>query len=574
MSKTCLLHFAGFAGRAEKRGPVDESAPRQPHRPIVTRTLVGINTLVFVLALLWQQTHGGKSWWELSSPTLLRAGAAVSLDWGWGDAWRLWSSIFLHLSWLHLAVNMFCLIRLDRLELLLGRPRYLALYGLSGLGGSLLSSSTPREFLLSAGASGAIFGMFGALLVISRGKLQRSVVTTIALNAAFGLTVPGVNNWAHLGGFLSGAISILFLRSRPRSPVYNALTALFALLSLWSIGRVAVPKNWADYPTRTYSVGPVQWKLPVFFREFQENGVTFLQSPQVTLASYAGAFGYFWAPAPPPEVRLSSPAGDWWLQAVTPQNPGGQTALLSLGYQYVQVAAWADQPRNFLELAVQGVILSPEQAHMAKLANQLRQGTLKSSELQNAKSLDDLLLLAELQLKEKNLDAAEKTAREGLARSRDGKMEEVALGVLIRVLQERGRWQEALGPARRMVELNPQSANPHNWLAWVLVHLKKYQEAKAQSGHALTLEPNDPSILDTYAAALLGLGEVPEALKVMERAKQLYPAGSDTSTVSKRFGEIWLAQGDKAKAEAAFRQALQGNLPDYERREVESLLKH
>lgn len=551
-----------------------EDVAPQPEIPFLTRTLVGANILFFFLALSWQQTHGGDSWWDLNSLTLLRAGASVSLDWGLGDAWRLWCSMFLHLSWLHLGVNMYCLIGLDRLEIVLGRARFMVLYGISGLCGSLLSSGVHQEFMLSAGASGAIFGMFGALLVVSRGKLQRSVVTTILINAVFGFTVAGINNWAHLGGFLGGAICMLFLRSRPHSPAYPVTICLFAALTLWSGFRLAIPKSWSEYATRTYSIGPVQWKLPVFFRELKKDGVTYLQSPAVTLTCLPGAFPYFWAPTPPPESRLPSPAGDWWLQPVDPKNPRGQSALFSLGYQYLQVIAWAEQPRPFLQLAVEGVSLNAEQSRLGQVVARLRQGTIQSSELQSAKSLDEIMFLGELQLKEKKLEAAEKTARLGLAQAQGGNLEEAALSLLIRSLEENDLWQEALGPARRMVELNPQSATNHNWLAWILVHLKKYPEAKAQAEQALSLQPNDPGILDTYAAALLGLGELPEALATMEKVKKLAPPGTDTAMISKRFGEIWLAQGDKGKAKAAFREALKGTLPDYERREVENLLKH
>ena len=179
--------------------------------PWVTYSLIFLNVVIFTAALLWQQA----SWTDLNSATLLRAGASVSLSWGWGDAWRLWSSTFLHLSWIHLGLNMFCLWRLESLERILGWQRFLVLYGLSGLGGSLLSSAVPQPFLLSAGASGAIFGLFGALLVVSRGGLRRSLVVTILANAAFGLTISGINNWAHFGGFAAGALSICLLYTSP-----------------------------------------------------------------------------------------------------------------------------------------------------------------------------------------------------------------------------------------------------------------------------------------------------------------------------------------------------------------------
>ena len=542
-----------------------ETAPR----PWVTYTLVSLNVVIFAAALLWQQFHGGNSWTNLSSATLLRAGASVSLHWGWSDGWRLWSSTFLHLSWTHLGLNMFCLWRLESLERILGWRRFLVLYGLSGLAGSLLSSAVPQPFLLSAGASGAIFGLFGAMLVVSRGGLRRSLVITILANAAFGLSISGINNWAHFGGFAAGALSILWLRSRPRSPLYGPMFALFALLSLWSALGVARPKPWEAYAQRSFSLGSVKIELPIFFRETRKDGVTYLQSPQATIACTPGYLSEFSTTPPPREPRIPSPLGFWWLLPQDAKHPQAISAILPMGYEYWRMDVWSEQQRSSLQMAVNGLSLDARQSRQLAMARQLHPVAGAPGDW------NDCMLSALAQLRAEHPKAAEASARQALAQAPDSpQAQEANLVLLILSLGAQEHWKDALEPARRLIQVNPKSAQSYNWLAWSLVQTKDYLQAKKLAEQALQIEPENANLLDTYAAALIPLGEAKKGLQVMQKAQKL--TGPDPhlqALVQKRLGEAWLALGDREKARAAWQQALQGPLEPKDREEVDSRLK-
>ena len=157
-------------------------------------------------------------------------GPGVIVD---GEVWRLLSCMFLHFGFMHLAFNMWCLVKAGPLaERLFGHLGFAVLYLLSGLGGSL-ASLWYHPMIVSAGASGAIFGVFGALLGCSVARshalsasalkpLRSSVLTFIAYNIAFGLMNTGIDNAAHLGGLLTGPACGLVL-SRPAGRVERGL---------------------------------------------------------------------------------------------------------------------------------------------------------------------------------------------------------------------------------------------------------------------------------------------------------------------------------------------------------------
>lgn len=126
-----------------------------------------------------------------------------------GEWYRVLTATFTHVSVLHIALNMLALYMLgSQLEPLLGRSRFITLYLLSALGGSaasLLMVSDP--YTISIGASGAVYGLFGALFVVARrlGGDTRSILVVLALNLAFSFTIAGIDWRAHLGGLVIGA---------------------------------------------------------------------------------------------------------------------------------------------------------------------------------------------------------------------------------------------------------------------------------------------------------------------------------------------------------------------------------
>jgi membrane associated rhomboid family serine protease len=136
-----------------------------------------------------------------------------------GAYWQLLTSAFTHVEVWHIAFNMLALWVLGpQLELAVGRVRFLALYLLSGLSGSLLVYWLASPGLLTVGASGAIFGLMGALLVLAikvGGQLQQ-ILIWIGINFVITVTLPHVSWQGHLGGFLGGSLIAAALVYAPR----------------------------------------------------------------------------------------------------------------------------------------------------------------------------------------------------------------------------------------------------------------------------------------------------------------------------------------------------------------------
>jgi membrane associated rhomboid family serine protease len=137
------------------------------------------------------------------------------------EPWRMLTSAFLHSQgfFLHIAFNMYALWILgSHLEPLLGRARFLALYLLSAIGGSVavLLLSSPNVPVL--GASGAVFGLFGALFIVQRqrGGEVKSLLILIGINVVLGFVVSGISWQAHLGGLVTGTLAALVLAYAPR----------------------------------------------------------------------------------------------------------------------------------------------------------------------------------------------------------------------------------------------------------------------------------------------------------------------------------------------------------------------
>jgi rhomboid protease GluP len=204
--------------------------------------LLAVNILVF-LAMLSQ----GASLWHTSTGVQLAWGAnfgPATQDDQW---WRLGTAMFIHFGVLHLGMNMWALRDVGRLvERLYGPWRFAALYLGSGVLGNLLSLVVQGNQAVSGGASGAIFGLYGALLVFlwrERRQVERqefrwlfwTAVVFVALIFAMGIwVVPGIDNSAHAGGFAVGVLLARVL-AKPwtaRSPQAQpgAWTALAVLL--------------------------------------------------------------------------------------------------------------------------------------------------------------------------------------------------------------------------------------------------------------------------------------------------------------------------------------------------------
>ena len=147
-----------------------------------------------------------------SSEALYRLGMGGLIPWQEGRWWSFITATYLHGGILHIAFNMLWLRRIGPLvEELFGASRFWIIYTLSGLFGALASFWSGT--FLFVGASGSIFGLLGALIYYGRsrgGVFGSSIFRQMGLWAAigflFGLTMPGVDNWSHLGGFVAGLL--------------------------------------------------------------------------------------------------------------------------------------------------------------------------------------------------------------------------------------------------------------------------------------------------------------------------------------------------------------------------------
>jgi len=168
-----------------------------------TTFLVTINILVYI----YTSVVGG-NFIQTSTDTLVQLGQFNINVWN-GHYWQLLTSIFVHVDIIHLALNMLFLIIFGlRAEELFTTEEYFSIYMLSGLSGSLLTLFLMSPSTLSAGASGAIFGMYGAGIIYMRKTFGQSIIG--ALLYAFLLlmlsTGSGVNIVAHFGGLAAGLI--------------------------------------------------------------------------------------------------------------------------------------------------------------------------------------------------------------------------------------------------------------------------------------------------------------------------------------------------------------------------------
>lgn len=186
----------------------------------VTRVLVGLNVLFFVA-----MTLTGVSPLSPTPEDLLRWGGNLGpLSLG-AQPWRLLISNYLHVGIIHIGFNMWCLWNLGFLAERIYRPRtYVLVYTICGLAGSV-ASAWRHPYVVGVGASGAIFGLAGALIsTLSLGRFsvppeavratRRSLISFAGYNLLFGAVVPGIDNTAHVGGLVAGLALGAYLSRR------------------------------------------------------------------------------------------------------------------------------------------------------------------------------------------------------------------------------------------------------------------------------------------------------------------------------------------------------------------------
>ena len=191
--------------------PVQQAQPTPLRIPLTRPRWVWAFFAVNVAIWLLMTLAGGSE----NGEVLIRFGANVAPLIVEGEIWRLFTANFLHIGIVHLVFNSYALYVLGpEMEALFGSPRFVAIYLMSGLSGSIFSFGLHTDVALSAGASTSIFGLVGALLAffvrnrrhfgdVGRRRVSHYLFVAV-LNLYIGLSVRGIDNLGHIGGFAGG----------------------------------------------------------------------------------------------------------------------------------------------------------------------------------------------------------------------------------------------------------------------------------------------------------------------------------------------------------------------------------
>ncbi|HEX5391995.1 MAG TPA: rhomboid family intramembrane serine protease [Rhodocyclaceae bacterium] len=227
---------------------------QQAGQPFVTLAIIAINVLIYVWA-----GNKGAGWWDGKPSVFIDLGGNFAPSTTQNQWWRLLTGTFLHSGFMHMAFNMWALWDAGRVaERLFGHSRYVALYLVAGLVGSLASINWQQE-AVGIGASGAVFGVYGALtmaLFLRNDLLPLSIAHKLrASGSAFiiyclvnGFTHTGIDNSAHLGGLLGGALLGAGFVGLTRVRLWGAVAVLTGLSAFGWVRAVEVTEPLLDEP--------------------------------------------------------------------------------------------------------------------------------------------------------------------------------------------------------------------------------------------------------------------------------------------------------------------------------------
>jgi membrane associated rhomboid family serine protease len=238
----CPDHAASGGGAPKVQRQIQRVARGARVRPtdaIVTKILVGLNVIVYLITVAQGSglnDPGGSLFykWVLFGPAVDH-----------GDWWRLITSAFLHASVIHIAFNMLALWWLGApVEMALGRVRFIGLYLVSGLAGAA-GALVANPNAVTVGASGAIFGLLGAGLILewqATGSIAGNYLTLILINLAISFAVPGISIGGHVGGLIGGILATLaFARFGRGHAAYGRLGVVGAVsLIAIAVGSVLI----------------------------------------------------------------------------------------------------------------------------------------------------------------------------------------------------------------------------------------------------------------------------------------------------------------------------------------------
>jgi membrane associated rhomboid family serine protease/Flp pilus assembly protein TadD len=315
----------------------------------LTQVFFGASVAVFIAMVL----ASGPSL-DFTGQIMIHFGANYGPDTLSGQWWRLVTYMFLHGGLLHIAFNMWCLWDLGALaESLYGRWTFGAIYLITGIGGGLASIAW-NPSVLSVGASGAIFGLAGALIAsfylgefslpkVAIGGTLRSLLIFAGFNLFFGGVVGGIDNACHIGGLVSGLIlGALIARLAPDPNALGRRVGILLLMVLVVAGSALGVQRWRGSSMRFISAMDAQQNVDRMVAELRKK---IKESPQDASAHYALANAYF--------VERNFPEGEIELKRVLDLQPQNARARMDLGAVYLSQGQSKEAQEQFAKLVTQ-----------------------------------------------------------------------------------------------------------------------------------------------------------------------------------------------------------------------------
>jgi rhomboid protease GluP len=501
---------------------------------LVTASIIAVNAVVFV-----GMVATGVSPTSPTPMDLFKWGA----DFGpatviGGQWWRLISSAFLHVGFLHIALNMYVLWRAGALaERLFGRAAFLALYLFAAVGGSL-ASLLWSPFSVTAGASGAIFGVYGALFALSRvardawpseavAGLQKGAVGFVLYNVMFGMAMPNVSNSAHLGGLATGIIAGWLLAPAMRatggvevegvSRQFRgaALVPVLAVLAWGTHVRITnLPSvkahrlaEEAQGAMRLKDLTRARQRLDEAIRLDPETGYHYVLRGWVreaaddgkgAISDYGAAIQHSPHAATPLALRCVALFRQSEYERATQDCDAAiardaNNADAWHGRAEVLKAKWLDEEAT--RAAKKFVQLSPNWSHahlvLAELLTRNGDFAAAESEIRKAAAVapnepENASARADLLLHQGDYSGAKKEADHAVSLAPKTAWVYAARAS---VFQAQRDLERALADVDQAITLEPSKAWLHNERAWTLLQLGRLPEADASVGRALSLAP-------------------------------------------------------------------------------------
>jgi rhomboid protease GluP len=529
-----------------------ETTPRM----IVTPVILGLNMLYFgVMAL------SGVSFIDPTVEQLVLFGAnfgPLTLN---GEWIRILTCTFIHIGFLHLLLNMWFLWNLGSIaERAYGNLPFLLIYIMSGLGGSILSLWW-NPTLVSAGASGAVFGIAGALITFlwlethtlindAVRDTRNSMLAFVGYNLFSGFTNSGIDNAAHIGGLAVGlAMGALLHRSlgvaRPRLGPRHGLGVVGILVLLVIGGRVAQQQS-QDDPTVVTGAGDALWMNGDIDGALVEYQRALELGPDLDFVHYNLGSAYL------QKERFDEAISSF--QRALELAPNNAATHADLGLVYSLQGRSDDAIASILKALELNPDLTIAHDNLGDIFLETgRFGEAVNSfqrvlELSPSSATYNKLGLAYFLNEDVNESesaferALEITPGDALARRSLG-------GVRVSL----GRIDEGIADYRKAIDLDPDDSFAHRLLGEALNEIGYRDEAVTSLVRAADLRPEDAGVHNLLSFVLAENGEYERAVEVIDRALMLEPT---TAYLMDTKGTIFFLQGDFRRAATEYRNAL------------------